>query len=119
MKSKVDKKIEGFKNAVIHCDIYRRDIMVHIGNLDGLREKLMPFFNETYIDEVIAILMDTDRGKTLELTGGPIIIYFPILLSSPSNIATLAHEMFHATHFVLKRQALHSQMTVMKPMPTF
>lgn len=94
------------KNAIISCPIYHRDVMIHLGDLDGISEHLNCFLNNEHIDEIKECFSTTSRGKTIELNEGQIIVYLPKIPKTASGIATLVHELFHATHFVMEKAGI-------------
>lgn len=96
-------KAKDYQNAIIECDIFRSDVMVHFGNLDGIKEVLSSFMTKDEIKEIYDSLYETKRGKTIILDKGQVIVYMPNIPTTPFDFASLQHELLHAVWFITGR----------------
>jgi hypothetical protein len=53
--------------------------------------------------EIEAVKLSFGKNRTLILRRGQIIIRLPYVPKSPDDLGILAHEIFHATEFIMKK----------------
>ena len=90
-------------NGIIDVGLYRTQVMIHFGELTELEQILKSYLGKDETDEVLTKFNGNESGKTLELSGGQIIIYLPTKPKDADSFALLTHELFHATHFILEK----------------
>lgn len=91
---------------IIRVDIYKRDVLVHCGNLKPLRKYLSKFLSQDAIREICDSLRDCKLGQTLQIKGSGILVYLPKEPSDAKDMGTLVHELFHAAYFILQKAGI-------------
>lgn len=91
---------------IIRVDIYKRDVLVHCGNLKPLRKYLSKFLSQDAIKEICDSLRDCKLGQTLQIKDSGILVYLPKEPSDAKDIGALMHELFHAAYFVLQKAGI-------------
>ena len=94
-------------NKIISIEIYDRDVMVHFGKKKHLRDKLSNMFGRKQADEIISTITGKEKGKSLLLPGGQMILYMPELPKDIKGLSILSHEIFHIANFTLNKAGIN------------
>lgn len=94
-------------NKIISIDIYDRDIMVHFGEKKHLKAKLSKIFGREKSFEIVSMISGEDKGTSLLLPGGQMILYMPNLPKDIKGLSILAHEIFHIANFTLEKAGIN------------
>lgn len=98
---------------LIPIEIYGFDIMVSIDEPDDkLRNRLIKY-GSTYEDcEELMNLSETVRGRCVMLPSNQTVIRLKVLLSKYEMMGVIAHEVFHATTFLLHKIGIKFDLNV-------
>lgn len=94
-------------NKIISIDIYDRDVMVHFGEKKYLKAKLSKIFGSEQASEILSTISEKEKGKSLLLPGGQMILYMPNLPKDIKGLSILAHEIFHIANFTLGKAGIN------------
>ncbi|WP_029328149.1 hypothetical protein [Bacteroides sp. 14(A)] len=94
-------------NKIISIDIYDRDVMVHFGEKKYLKAKLSKMFGSEQASEIVSMISGEEKGKSLLLPGGQMILYMPDLPKDIKGMSVLAHEIFHIANFTLEKAGIN------------
>lgn len=94
-------------NKIISIDIYDRDVMVHFGEKKYLKAKLSKIFGSEQASEIVSTISGKEKGKSLLLPGGQMILYMPDFPKDIKGISILVHEIFHITNFTLEEAGIN------------
>ncbi len=94
-------------NKIISIDIYDRDVMVHFGEKKYLKAKLSKIFGNEQASEIVSTISGKEKGKSLLLPGGQMVLYMPDFPKDIKGISILAHEIFHITNFTLEEAGIN------------
>lgn len=101
------------KYKYIHCDVFKRGVSIFIGDCDSLRKWAKKFYNAPQEQDLIDVVnkyctkenyFTTDvAARQYGSDSGQWIIHLPkfSFTYNPTEIATLSHELLHATHGML------------------
>lgn len=90
----------------IRCDIYKRGVHVVIGT----HEQMMKYakkeweeskYKDDYKDFIESLKKDTGGYATTYFGAGECLVLLPSFPNNPKDIAVAAHEMLHATDYIL------------------
>lgn len=93
-------------NKILSIDIYERDLMVHFGKKEDLKKRLSKMFGDKYSSEVVSLISDEDRGKSILLDGGQMILFMPKVPKNVFDLSVLAHEIFHITDYTMEKAGI-------------
>lgn len=91
----------------IPCDIYKRGITVFIGTLDQFKDWVKKDYTseseKEFVDMVLALDEDSIGMASFnyDYKNGQGVVLLPDFPNNPKEIAALAHEMLHATFFIM------------------
>lgn len=98
------------KSFIINLVVYPFDILVSIAEtndefLKSIKKYITPECLEDLKDEKIVFNMpETCNGRTVQLLdGGQTIMRLPKRITTCEQYGTLAHEIFHAVEFIMRR----------------
>lgn len=94
-------------NKIISIDIYDRDVMVHFGEKKYLKAKLSKIYGNEQASEIVSTISGKEKGKSLLLPGGQMVLYMPDFPKDIKGISILAHEIFHITNFTLEEAGIN------------
>lgn len=88
-------------NFVIDCQIYPYDIMVSIGEDDKTLHRKMKRVNVE--GDYSEVSLEGCQGRCVMFKRGEIILRLKTYPKTPTEYGNLAHEVFHAAEFLLRR----------------
>ena len=95
------------KVKYIPCDIYKRGISVFIGTLDQFKEWAKKEYTDKDEQGFVEMIMDLEEDRmgmasfNYDFSIGTGAALLPVFPKEPKEIAALAHEMMHATFFIM------------------
>lgn len=98
---------------IIPLQIYPFDIMVSIDEKDEvLRNRLIKYGSSIEDCEELMNLSDTVRGRAVMLPSNQTVIRLKMLPKKYDMMSVIAHEVFHATTFILHRIGMKLELFV-------
>ena len=98
---------------IIPLQIYPYDIMVSIDEKDeSLRNRLVKYGSTKEDCEELMNLPDTTRGRAVMLPSNQTVIRLKMLPKKYDMMSVIAHEVFHATTFILHRIGMKLELFV-------
>lgn len=94
-------------NKIISIEIYDRDVMVHFGKKEHLKDKLSNMFGREQASEIVSTISGEEKGKSLLLPGGQMILYMPDFPKDIKGLSILSHEIFHIVNFTLDKAGIN------------
>lgn len=95
------------KVKYIPCDIYKRGISVFIGTLDQFKAWVKTEYTDNDEQDFVKMAMDLEEDKigmasfNYDWKNGQGVVLMPEHPQTPKEVAALAHEMMHATFFIM------------------
>lgn len=81
--------------------------MVHFGEKKYLKAKLSKIFGSEQASEIVSTISGKEKGKSLLLPGGQMILYMPNFPKDIKGLSILAHEIFHIANFTLEKAGIN------------
>lgn len=98
---------------IIPLQIYPFDIMISIDEKDEvLRNRLVKYGSSIEDCEELMNLSDTVRGRAVMLPSNQTVIRLKMLPKKYDMMSVIAHEVFHATTFILHRIGMKLELFV-------
>lgn len=101
------------KSFIIPVDIYNKDVMVCLGNLEFLYEELDKFeFDESEIKKVKDEIKESivGYGYTISCENGANVIWIDDSLHAGQIVNVLNHEIYHATQAIYRSISVYPSM---------
>lgn len=92
---------------IINIEMYQRDLMVHFGDKESLKDNLSTFIGESKAMEVIEKIQDTNVGNVFVLEGGESILHMPKIPTDSNGFSILAHEIYHITNSIMEKVGIN------------
>jgi hypothetical protein len=90
-------------NFIIDLHIYQFDVMVSIGETDDELDKKLKKYGIEDEDKLLCMFESRGVGRTVSFKGGQTLIRCKNYPRTSEDFGTLAHEIFHAVHYIMER----------------
>lgn len=91
-------------SKLIPVDIYRRDVLLVVNySHKELEEELLKYLSKGEVKRTMKECrgIQEDGAITIQSSTGGVLVYMPQYLGDEDSIGTIAHELLHATSFIL------------------
>lgn len=95
------------KYKYIPCDIYKRGVFLFIGSLRQFKDWVKEEFTYKDEEDFVNMVLSLEEGKVgmasfnYDYNNGQSAILIPKYPTTPKETAALAHELLHATFFIM------------------
>lgn len=93
-------------HKVIPIEIYNTDLLVCFGDVQGVKEALQKYIGDEKTEETMrnfGKVGKTTLARTCMAANGGVVLWMPSLPSNTRDYGTLAHEVFHAVSYIMKK----------------
>ena len=93
-------------HKVIPIEIYKTDLLVYFGDVQGVKEALQEYIGEERAEETMrnfGNVRETTLARTCMAANGGVMLWMPSIPATIKDYAMLAHEAFHVAAYIMRK----------------